>query len=80
MLVPGMFVLMKRKTVLSLSPEQTRSIGERCSFYLQAGDCIPLIGELGSGKLAARRARCCERSWRSTPHCQQPLVYTCQSL
>ncbi|MGB3974921.1 MAG: tRNA (adenosine(37)-N6)-threonylcarbamoyltransferase complex ATPase subunit type 1 TsaE [bacterium] len=41
---------MKRKTVLSLSPEQTRSIGERCSFYLQAGDCIPLIGELGSGK------------------------------
>lgn len=41
---------MKQITFLTLSPEQTRLVGERCSYFLQEGDCIPLIGELGSGK------------------------------
>jgi tRNA threonylcarbamoyl adenosine modification protein YjeE len=41
---------MKQKIYHSHSPEQTRLTGEHCSSYLQAGDCIPLIGDLGSGK------------------------------
>lgn len=45
-----MSVQMKRIIYHSHSPEQTRLTGERCSAVLEAGDCIPLIGDLGSGK------------------------------
>ena len=32
------------------SPDATERVGERLASYLIPGDCIPLIGEMGSGK------------------------------
>ncbi len=41
---------MKKKVIQSFSPEQTQNIGKICSAWLRPGDCIPLFGDLGSGK------------------------------
>ncbi len=38
------------ETVLSLSPEETQSVGERLGARLRAGDIVACIGELGVGK------------------------------
>ncbi len=41
---------MKKEVFLSRSPEETESIGARLASTLAAGDCVGLVGELGSGK------------------------------
>ncbi|MBN1551852.1 tRNA (adenosine(37)-N6)-threonylcarbamoyltransferase complex ATPase subunit type 1 TsaE [bacterium] len=35
---------------VSKSPEKTRQAGEALAAYLKTGDCIPLIGDMGTGK------------------------------
>lgn len=37
-------------TVSTYTPEETEHIGEILAAYLKPGDCIPLIGDMGSGK------------------------------
>ncbi len=40
------------------SPEQTRAFGRKLSIRLRPGDCVGLIGELGSGKTCLAQGIC----------------------
>ncbi len=41
---------MKKKVVITRSPEETREFAREFAFPLLVGDVIALVGELGSGK------------------------------
>ncbi|MFO7946886.1 MAG: tRNA (adenosine(37)-N6)-threonylcarbamoyltransferase complex ATPase subunit type 1 TsaE [Armatimonadota bacterium] len=38
------------RVVKTSSPEETRAVGRRVGQMLQVGDCVALVGRLGSGK------------------------------
>ena len=42
----------------SASPDQTRAFGRELSVRLRPGDCVGLIGELGSGKTCLAQGIC----------------------
>jgi tRNA threonylcarbamoyladenosine biosynthesis protein TsaE len=41
---------MKTVVYRSSSPELTQAVGQTCSAWFQPGDCVPLFGDLGTGK------------------------------
>jgi len=47
-----------RSTIVTASPEETISFGERIATSLQKGDVVSLTGELGSGKTTLIQGIC----------------------
>lgn len=47
-----------RAEIYTTSPDQTRAFGRELSTRLRPGDCVGLIGELGSGKTCLAQGIC----------------------
>ena len=47
-----------RAEINTMSPDQTRAFGRELSVRLRPGDCVGLIGELGSGKTCLAQGIC----------------------